>query len=43
MINSIPNDKILDWSELKAFADDQINAIETLIFFFFGWVENIVG
>ena len=23
-INSIPNDNILDWSKLKAFADDKI-------------------
>ena len=22
MFNSLPNDKILDWSNLKAFADD---------------------
>ena len=24
-LNSIPDDKILDWSKLKAFADDKIN------------------
>ena len=26
--NSLPNDKILDWSKLKAVADDKINVIE---------------
>ena len=24
-VNSLPNDKILDWSKLKAFADGKIN------------------
>ena len=24
-LNSLPNDKILDWSELKAFAEDKMN------------------
>ena len=37
-----PNNKILDWSELKAYADDKTNANEKLKFVF-GWVENIVG
>ena len=27
-LNSLPNDKILDWSKLKAFADDIINVTE---------------
>ena len=27
-INTLPNDKILDWSKLKAFADDKINVDE---------------
>ena len=40
--NSLPNDKNLDWSKLKAIADDKINATETLKFVFW-WVENIVG
>ena len=40
--NSIPNDKILDWSKLKAFADDKINVTEELKFVL-GRVENIVG
>ena len=27
-LNSLPNDKILDWSKLKAFADDKIKVAE---------------
>ena len=27
-VNSLPNDKLLDWSKLKAFADDKINVTE---------------
>ena len=42
MLNSLPNDKILDWSKLKAFADDKLNATEKLKFVL-GWIENIVG
>ena len=37
-----PNDKILDWSKLKAFTDDEINVSEKLKFVF-GRVGNIVG
>ena len=37
-LNSLPNDKILDWPKFKAFADDKINVTENLKF-----VENIVG
>ena len=40
--NSLPNDKILDWSKLKAFADAKINVTEKLKFVK-GRVENIVG
>ena len=29
--NSLPNDKFLDWSKLKAFADDKTNMAEKLI------------
>ena len=29
---SLPHGKILDWSKLRAFADDKINAAETLKF-----------
>ena len=31
-INSVPNDKILDSSNLKAFADDKVNVTEKLKF-----------
>ena len=39
---SVPNDKILDWSKLKAFADEKLIVTEKLKF---GMerVENIVG
>ena len=40
--NSLPNDKILDMSKLKAFADDKINATQKFIFVL-RRVENIVG
>ena len=40
--NSLPNDKILDWSKLKGFADDKINVIQKLKFVV-GLLENIVG
>ena len=42
MSTSLPNDKILDSSKLKAFADDMINVNEKLKFGL-GKVENIVG
>ena len=41
-INSLPNDKILDWSQLKAFADDKLNLAEKFEYVL-GRVENIVG
>ena len=40
--NSLPNDKILDWSKLKVFADNKIKVNEKLKFVF-GKGENIVG
>ena len=40
--DSLPNDKILDWSKLKAFLDDNLNVYEKLKFAL-GRVENIVG
>ena len=40
--NSLPNDKFLDWSKFKAFADDKINVTENWKFVV-GQVENIVG
>ena len=39
---TLPSDKILDWSNLKAFADDIIKILEMMIFVF-DRVENIVG
>ena len=41
-LNSLPNDKILDWSKLIAFADNKTNVTEKLKFVL-GRVENIVG
>ena len=41
-INSLPNNKIYDWSKLKAFADDKISINEKLKFGL-GRVENIEG
>ena len=41
-INALPNGKILDWSKLKAFADDRINVAE-LMFSLSDRIENIVG
>ena len=41
-INFFPNNKILDWSRLNAFADGKINVTEKLKFIL-GRVENIVG
>ena len=40
--NSLPNDKILDWSKLKAFADDKLK-VATIMIFVLDSVENIVG
>ena len=42
LLNSLPKDKILDRSKLKAFADDKINVNQKLKFDL-GKVENIVG
>ena len=39
--NSLPNDKILDWSKLKALADNKMNVVENLKFVD-GRIENIV-
>ena len=41
-VNSLPNNKIFDWSKSKAFADDKINVTEKLKFVL-GRVENIEG
>ena len=40
--NSLPNNKILDLSKLKAFAEDKSNFAKIMVSVFAG-VENIVG
>ena len=42
IINSLPNNKFLDVTKLKAFADDKLNIVKMTIFLFYG-VENTVG
>ena len=42
MLNSLPNDTILDANKLKAFADDRINVAQMMISAF-DRAENIVG
>ena len=41
-INSLPNDKIVDWFNLKASADDKIRVTEKLKFVL-GRIESIMG
>ena len=41
-INSLPNDKILDWPKRKGFADDNLNVAEMMIMLD-DRVKNIVG
>ena len=41
-VNSLSNNKFLDWSKLKALADNKINVTEKLKFVL-GRVENILG
>ena len=41
LVNFVPNDKILDWSKLKGFADEKINVNE-IVKFGLGRVENIM-
>ena len=41
LVASLPNDKFLDWSKLKAFADDKINVTAKLNFDM-GMVKNLV-
>ena len=41
-VNSLPSDKILDKTVLKAFADNKINVAQMMIFAFDG-IEHIVG
>ena len=41
-INSLPNNKIPDWSKLKAFADDNLNVVKMTISLF-DRLEKTVG
>ena len=41
-LDSLPNDKMLDWSILKAFAEDKLNVTKELTFVL-EKEENIVG
>ena len=41
-LNSLPNEKILDWSKLKTCAEDKFNMTENLKFVFLR-LENILG
>ena len=41
IIKSFPNDRIIDWSKLKTFADDKLNAAAAL-FSVYKKIENIV-
>ena len=41
-LNSLPNDKILDWSKMKAFADNKKKNVTEKLKFVLGRVENIV-
>ena len=48
LLNSLPNNKILDCSNLKAFADDKMKVLKMITFvfdwtFLFDRIENIVG
>ena len=38
-LNSLPNEKILDWSKLKVFAGDKTKVSKRMNFVF-DWVEN---
>ena len=42
VFNSLPNDKILAWSKLKAFVDDKIDVVKMMISLF-DKLENTVG
>ena len=42
VVKSLPNDKILNWSKLKTFADDKTDMTQMMIFVH-GRIENIVG
>ena len=42
LLNSLPHDKISDWSKLKEFADDKLAVVKMMIFVF-DRLENTVG
>ena len=41
-VNSLPNNIILDWSKLKAFADNNLK-VAAMMIYLFDTVENIMG
>ena len=41
--NTLPNDKFLEWSKMKASADDKLNLAEKKMKFVLGRVAKIVG
>ena len=46
VVNPLTNNKIVDWSKLKAFADDKFNAIKKLKFvllWIVGWLVGCIG
>ena len=42
LVNSLPNEKILDWSNLKAFADEIFIKVATIMTSVFDSLEKIV-
>ena len=42
IFNSLPNDKILDWTKLNAFADEKLD-VAKIKDSVYGMVEHIVG
>ena len=42
LVNPFPNDRILDMTKLKAFADDKLN-VAKMMMYLFNRVENTVG
>ena len=42
ILYSLPNNKVLDWSKFKAFAEDNLYEAKMMIYIF-DRVENIVG
>ena len=42
LVNPFPNDRVLDMTKLKAYADDNLNVAKMMIYLF-NRVENTVG